>query len=335
MKHTTSISTEPPSLTSQPSTPSTKLTTDTYRNDLTSESNPSNSTMTKMNSNSTRRKVLILNLVWCASGALILSLLIIICAVLCQSRRSKNAGTAAPSLKSVREISKAQENVPSSRPRRYKSRYTSSRSQPSTVGYSSSHDARPNQIPLYATVYQTNSDHENPLDTKAENPSGAEGYEDIDLPKQTDLSEHFKESTQKSKSKILGAEATNTTIPHEYEDIEIPAQDDLEEFSMNGELNFPRSEAMHYQDNIITLGQSPFYATVHQSNSSDENVSNISAKATAEYDDVDFPSKPKDLSSSSQMHKANKLKVEAMTGDDNASVSSELVDNIIYVSSGP
>ena len=73
-----------------------------------------NGTRTKMNnSNSTRRKVLILNLVWCASGALILSLLIVICAVLCQGRTSKNSSTATPSLKSVRKISNASENASS------------------------------------------------------------------------------------------------------------------------------------------------------------------------------------------------------------------------------
>ena len=337
MKYT-SMTTEPPSSTSKPGTPSTKLTTYTYHDDSTSESNLSNSTGAKINnSNSTRRKVLILNLVWCASGALILSLLIIICAVLCQGRTSKKACRATPSLKSVRKITNAPDNPSSSKPMRYKSRYASSRSQPSIVGHSSSHNAKPNQLPLYAIVHQTNSDDENSLDTKAADAPGVEEYEDIDLPENY-LFEPFKERTQKSKSKILGAKAIKTTILDEYEDVElhVAAQDDLEESTMNSKLNFPRSEAMHYKDSSITLGQSLFYAIVHQSNSSDEDVSNISTKPTAKYENIDFPSKPTDLSSSSQMHKSNqKLKVEAITGDNNSSDSSELVDNIIYVSSGP
>ena len=330
-KYATNMNTTPPTWTNQPGTSSTKVMTEIYRNDSTPKSNLSNST--KMNdSNSTRRKVFILNLVWCASGALILSLLIIICAVLCQGRSSKNACTTTSSLKSVRRTS---DNALSSKPRRYRSQHATSRNQPSVVGHSSSYDARPNQIPLYAIVHETNSDDENSLDTNAANPSGVEEYEDINLT-ENDLMEPFKASTQKSQLKILGVQTNKTAIPDGCEDIEIPAQDDLEESSMNGELNFPRSETMHYKDSSITPGQSPFYAIVHQCNSSDEDVSNSSAKATVKYENVDFQSKPKDLSSSSQVQKANKkLKVEAMTGDNNSPDSSELVDNIIYVSSGP
>ena len=66
------------------STQSTKLmviesTTEAHHNDSTPGSNPLNSTRTnRNNSNSTRRKVLIFNVVGSASGALILSLLIIL-----------------------------------------------------------------------------------------------------------------------------------------------------------------------------------------------------------------------------------------------------------------
>ena len=291
---------------------------------------------TKMNnSNNIRRKVFILNLVWCASGAFILSFLIVISAVLCQGRTSKNACTATPSLKSVRKISNASENTFSLESRRYRSRYATSRNQPSTVGYPASHDDRPNQIPLYAIVHQTNSD-ESSLDTKAANISGVEEYEDIDPSEQNELSESFKEDTPKSKANTQGAQANQTTIPDEYEDVQLPAKEELEEFSVNSNRNTPISEAMHCNNSNVATGQLPSYAIVHQSNSSDEDVSNISAKDTAEYEDVDFPSKPYHLSSSSPVNNANKkLRIKSPNSGGNASDSSELVDNIIYVSSGP
>ena len=206
-------------------------------------------TRTKINfSNSTRRKVFILNLVWSASGAFILSLLIVISAVLCQGRTSKNTCTATPSLKSVRKISNASENASSLESRRYRSRYATSRNQPSTVGYPSNHDAGLNQIPHYAIVHQTNSDDENSLDTKAADISGVEEYEDIDLSKQTNLSESFKESISKSKANTQGTQANQTTIPDEYEDVELSAQDKLEKFSANNKQSIPISVATHCDD---------------------------------------------------------------------------------------
>ena len=70
---------EPLILTNQPGSSHKKLTTEMHGNDSVYESKPSNVESAKQNnSNNSRRKVLILNIVGCASGALIISLLIII-----------------------------------------------------------------------------------------------------------------------------------------------------------------------------------------------------------------------------------------------------------------
>ena len=183
-------------------------------------------------------------------------------------------------------------------------------------------------------MHQTNFD-ESSLDTKAANISGVEEYEDIDPSEQNDLSESFKEDTPKSKANTQGAQANQTTIPDEYEDVQLPAKEELEEFSVSNNRNTPISEAMHCNNSNVATGQSPSYTIVHQSKSSDEDVSNISPKDTAEYEDVDFPSKPYHLSSSSLVNNANKkLRIKVPNSGSSASDSSKLVDNIIYVSSG-
>ena len=216
--------------TSQPKTSSRKFTTETYRSDPTSESNPSNTTKAKRNySNKTARKMYILTFVGCAIGTLFL-LLLIICGVIYQ-RTSKDICIVTSSLKSVRKISNAKDNVSSAKPRRYRKRYEP---KPSTVARQlSSQDTGPNQIPLYAVVHQTNSEDENSLDTKATNFTETDIYEDIDLPAQDNSSESM------SKTKTLGARAmanatgknedvellagNQTTTSGEYDDVKLPA----------------------------------------------------------------------------------------------------------------
>ena len=80
----------------------------------------------------------------------------------------------------------------------------------------------------------------------------------------------------------------NQTIMNEYEDDDLPVPDELQEFSLDS-LNAPRTEVMHYQDDNVTPGQSPFYVSIQPSNPSDEDMSDNGVHETAdEYEDVNF-----------------------------------------------
>ena len=211
----------------------------------------------------------------------------------------------------------------------------------------SSHD-RPNQTPLYQNVNQTGFDAANSLGTKTAKTTENEGYQDINASAQDVFSESFmncKKNTSKSEPKSRGASNIyeDVDLPAgnhasiTCEDVELPAQDELGEFSMNAHaVNIPRSEVMHNQDSNKRPGQLPFYAIVWPSNSSDENVSDNGKQESAGYDDVYSTSRHNALPIYSHVKKANKKpQANAVNLSSNASYSSELVDNIIYVSSGP
>ena len=84
------VTTNPLTWTSQSEASSTTLTIEMHRNDSTAQSNVTSRESANQNkSDGTRRKILTLNLVGCASGALILSLLIIL-GVLCRKGTPKN-----------------------------------------------------------------------------------------------------------------------------------------------------------------------------------------------------------------------------------------------------
>ena len=91
------VTTNPLTWTSQSEASSTTLTIEMHRNDSTAQSNLTSRESANQNkSDGTRRKILTLNLVGCASGALILSLLIIL-GVLCRKGTPKNTSKTVKS----------------------------------------------------------------------------------------------------------------------------------------------------------------------------------------------------------------------------------------------
>ena len=262
--------------TSQPKTSSRKFTTKTYHNDPTSESYPLNTTTAKRNySNGTARKMFIFIVV----GVLFLSPQIIICGVGYQRKTSKNTCTVIPSLKSVKKITDAKDNATSSKPRRYRKQYES---QPLTVaGQASIQDIRPNQISLYATIHQTNSEDENLHDIKTTENTELDIYEDIDLPANNDSPKSM------SNTKTPDARAL-ATATGENEDVELPSHNQITTSGKYDEVKIPVPSQTTASDEYDDVNLSVHNQTTTASGEYDDVklLIHIQTTASDEYDDV-------------------------------------------------